>query len=359
MKKKLFIFLGIFIFIIIPKNVYAKDIYPYSITLNNTNFTDLGQSYDSRLSISVPNQQSFTLNVIINSYQYPDSDIYLGFDQFPYTFIYFTSWNTADQIGITKNSSCSSSCFNGDYIQLKQLADDVSGMHSYILILKNKKWVTHYGANLGGNTPMEIADSFTFTNLRTSGNDRRFVFYAVFLSDDITILNNSNVDINAIINGANQNTLQVVNSITAFQNAINSSLNSTTSAIEDMNNALTSESGVSNSDVSNKTTEWTNKLAGTGPVSQMVLMPITLLNGYVSGINATCQPYNLGSLMGTDIVFPCITISNYVGVSLWNVIDILFSGFMIYAIGKKFVKIFNDFTNLRDNQMDELYGGGK
>ena len=33
-------------------------------------------------------------------------------------------------------------------------------------------------------------------------------------------------------------------------------------------------------------------------------------------------------------------------------------GFMIFAISKKLVRIFNDFTNLRDHQIDELYGGG-
>lgn len=106
------------------------------------------------------------------------------------------------------------------------------------------------------------------------------------------------------------------------------------------------------------TSKWSGVNASDGPISNMVLMPITLLNAYINGINGSCTSFNLGNLYGTDIIFPCIDISNYLGSTLWNIIDVLFSGFMIFMIGKKFVKIFNDFTNLKDNQVDELYGGG-
>lgn len=106
------------------------------------------------------------------------------------------------------------------------------------------------------------------------------------------------------------------------------------------------------------TSKWSGVNASDSPISNMVLMPITLLNAYINGINGSCTSFNLGNLYGTDIIFPCIDISNYLGSTLWNIIDVLFSGFMIFMIGKKFVKIFNDFTNLKDNQVDELYGGG-
>lgn len=172
--------------------------------------------------------------------------------------------------------------------------------------------------------------------------------------------------INTAIQNSGFATASSVNDIQTSVNQVKTEINGmeqqqqqTNQKLENVNNSLNSEEAPTNNDVSNKTSEWSSKLAGTGPVSQMVLMPITLLNGYVNGMNATCTPYNLGNLMGTDIILPCINISNYLGSSLWSVIDVLFSGFMIFVIGKKFVKIFNDFTNLRDNQMDELYGGGK
>lgn len=165
----------------------------------------------------------------------------------------------------------------------------------------------------------------------------KFVDYDLLPSSEFVEIDNTQ----NIINNQNQNQAQ------------------TNQKLDDINDSLNDDSGVPQNDVSSRTTEWSSKLAGTGPVSNMVLMPITLLNGYISGFNSSCSPYNLGNLMGTDIILPCINISNYLGSTLWNVIDVLFSGFMIYAIGKKFVKIFNDFTNLRDNQMDELYGGGK
>lgn len=175
------------------------------------------------------------------------------------------------------------------------------------------------------------------------------------VSNDAAIINQNN----SIINGQ----YSINNSINnQGQNIIdnqNKNQQQTNNKLDDVNKNLSDESAPTNDDVSSKTNEWNSKLAGTGPVSNMVLMPITLLNGYIQGFNSTCNSFNLGNFYGTDIVLPCIDISKYLGATLWNIIDILFSGFMIFEIGKKFVKIFNDFTNLKDNQIDDLYGGGK
>lgn len=95
-----------------------------------------------------------------------------------------------------------------------------------------------------------------------------------------------------------------------------------------------------------------------GSITDLLTLPIKLIQGFVNGLNSSCVPFNLGNLYGTDLILPCINISSFIGLPLWTTIDILFSGFMILHIGKKFVKIFNDFTNLRSGQMDDLYGGG-
>lgn len=97
----------------------------------------------------------------------------------------------------------------------------------------------------------------------------------------------------------------------------------------------------------------------TNPViSQLILMPITFLQAFLNGFNGQCSNYNLGSLYGTNLVLPCINIQSFLGSTLWDIIDYLVSGMLIFAISKKFVNIFDDLTNLRTNQIDELYGGG-
>ena len=126
----------------------------------------------------------------------------------------------------------------------------------------------------------------------------------------------------------------------------------------DINNKL-SDSSIDTNNTTSSTTSWGNKNASNGTVTNLLTLPISLLQAIVNGIQSSCTSFNLGSLFGTNIVLPCINIGSLIGSGLWSTIDILFSGFMILAIAKKLIKIFNDFTNLKTNQVDELYGGGK
>ena len=125
-----------------------------------------------------------------------------------------------------------------------------------------------------------------------------------------------------------------------------------------INNSI-NDSSIDNNNTSSSTTSWGNKNATNGTITNLLTLPISLLQAIVNGLQTTCSSFSLGSLFNTNITLPCINISNLIGNGLWTTIDILFSGFMILAIGKKLVKIFNDFTNLKTNQVDELYGGGK
>lgn len=136
------------------------------------------------------------------------------------------------------------------------------------------------------------------------------------------------------------------------------SQNNTTNAVNDVNDSINNDTVSTNTENSSTAESWASQSASDSVVSDMVLMPITLLNAFSSGFSGSCQAYNLGSLYGTDLTLPCINIQNYLGSTLWGIIDVLMSGFLIYGIGKKFVKVFNDFTNLKDSQVDELYGGG-
>ena len=126
----------------------------------------------------------------------------------------------------------------------------------------------------------------------------------------------------------------------------------------DINSSI-NDSSIDNNNTSSSTTSWGNKNATNGTITNLLTLPISLLQAIVNGIQSSCTSFNLGSLFGTNIVLPCINIGSLIGSGLWSTIDILFSGFMILAISKKLIKIFNDFTNLKTNQVDELYGGGK
>ncbi len=159
--------------------------------------------------------------------------------------------------------------------------------------------------------------------------------------DNYYLSKNGNVDITNAINNQSQQ---------QHQDSIN-----TQNKLNDINNTMNNGSI---DDPSSSTSSWNNKNATNGTITNLLTLPIQLMQGYVNGMNSSCSPFNLGNLFGTTIILPCINVGNLIGSSLWSVIDILFSGFMIFGIAKKLIKIFNDFTNMKSNQVDELYGGG-
>ena len=125
-------------------------------------------------------------------------------------------------------------------------------------------------------------------------------------------------------------------------------IDKTTDSVKDMNDTLKDETGVSNSDLSNLFDDIDDGESNS-PVSDLLTMPLTLLNAYVNGMSGTCSAFNLGSLFGTNLTFPCITISDYLGSSLWSLIDSLFCIFMIYNIGMLCISIYESITSLQDS----------
>lgn len=90
------------------------------------------------------------------------------------------------------------------------------------------------------------------------------------------------------------------------------------------------------------------------PVSDLMIMPLTLLNSYTNGFSGTCQAYNLGNLYGHDLVLPCVSIEKYVGSNLWSLIDTIFTLYMVYNIGMLCISIYESITEL-DDGMQLLY----
>lgn len=186
-----------------------------------------------------------------------------------------------------------------------------------------------------------------------SANNMLYLTYVINNSNtNFDRLDNSQITIYNKINEMNNNLLSLIDI-----------LNTNNQNIEDIKNDIQSDN-IDESAVTDNSQGWeqqTNYVptgGSGGSITDLLTLPIKLIQGFVNGLNSSCVPFNLGNLYGTDLILPCINISSFIGMPLWTTIDILFSGFMILHIGKKFVKIFNDFTNLRSNQMDDLYGGG-
>lgn len=122
--------------------------------------------------------------------------------------------------------------------------------------------------------------------------------------------------------------------------------------LNDINNSLNDDSGVDNSEIEDLFGDIRGN--SNSPVSDLLTLPITLLQAYLDGMSGTCSPYTLGTLYGTTLVLPCIDIPGIIGTSLWNIVDALFCLYMIYNVGMMCISIYESFTSL-DDSMQLLY----
>lgn len=169
-------------------------------------------------------------------------------------------------------------------------------------------------------------NSFT-TNVSYMVGVNRNVTYSCDVSNQ-SIVSQSIQNTNAIINNQNQNTNAIINSQNNTTNAITSESDpNTNSSIQGFNNTLASDT----------------------PITDLITMPLTLINAYINGMNSSCTAYNFGSLLGTNLTMPCINLQQRLGSNIWSIIDVLFSIFMIFNISKLFIGAFNNFTSLKDD----------
>lgn len=109
-----------------------------------------------------------------------------------------------------------------------------------------------------------------------------------------------------------------------------------------------------NIDTSKTTIEDKSADASKSPISSLLTLPLKLLNNIHTGLSGTCSSLNLGSLLGTDLVLPCINLEQRLGSYLWGLIDYAFCIFLIYNVGMLAVKIWTDVIMMRDF-FSELY----
>ena len=104
-------------------------------------------------------------------------------------------------------------------------------------------------------------------------------------------------------------------------------------------------------DPSSSINSFKDKIANNGVITQLIGLPVTLFTKVLNNVNGTCSNYNLGSLFGTDLILPCVNIQNYLGSSLWSIIDVLISGLFVYSISRKFIKVFESMSSMNEGDV--------
>lgn len=128
----------------------------------------------------------------------------------------------------------------------------------------------------------------------------------------------------------------------------NDKLDQTNQQLGDLNDNIT-DSNVSG--VEESFSNFENFLDDNSTITQLITLPVTLYSSILQGVSNSCSPFNLGSLYGENLILPCINIGNYLGSTLWGMIDLIISGFAVYSISKKLIKVFNNFSSMKDGDV--------
>ena len=149
---------------------------------------------------------------------------------------------------------------------------------------------------------------------------------------------------NTIITTLGTNQTQMINTLnTNSQSQVNAT-NDVNQSVQDMNNTIKDDS------VDNPT-DYSGNVASNGVITQLITLPITLYTKILNSTSSSCTPFNLGTLYGENLVLPCIVLSDYLGSSLVNVIDILISGLFIYSVSRKMIKVFNSLSSMKESDV--------
>ena len=121
-------------------------------------------------------------------------------------------------------------------------------------------------------------------------------------------------------------------------------------SINNLNDTLNDDT-VDDNNIASSFEDFNDFLDDNSTITQLLTLPITLYTAILNNVNGSCSPFNLGALYGENLILPCINVSQYLGSTLWNMIDIIISGFAIFAISKKMIKVFNNFSSLREGDV--------
>ena len=219
----------------------------------------------------------------------------------------------------------------------------------------------------------KVSSSPSYTNYKviwdmTVANNSSYMTYqnvqSIFLSNELIDSWHDYGLVDNLINNQNiiKNKLDQIQSALGGNNSILGNINTNTNItkqntedIKEKANDIDDTLNNSSVDSSDSTlSNLSNNLATNSVISDLILLPVSMLRGIVNAIDGTCSNFSLGSLYGTNLIMPCINIQNYVGSAIWTFIDLVFSGIFVLVIRKKFIQIFENITNLKggNNEVD-------
>lgn len=153
---------------------------------------------------------------------------------------------------------------------------------------------------------------------------------------------------NAVNNSVSNMSNAIQSSIVNAQSQTNTWLEKVEAAQKAMKDAMENDDIEENNSQFN---EFKDYLATNGVITNLISLPVTLFTKVLDTIDGTCTTYSLGNLYDSPLELPCIDISDYLGSTLWNIIDILISGLLIYSISRHFIKMFNKMSSLEESDI--------
>lgn len=156
---------------------------------------------------------------------------------------------------------------------------------------------------------------------------------------------------NAITTTINNMSTIINNSLNNNQAQTNQWLQKVEAAAKAMKEAMENDD-IDDSFNNSKIGEIAGKQYGNASISDIVLLPVKLLQSGVDGLSSnSCSDITLGNLYGTDLTFTCISSSDmnsWLGSTLYTIIDILLSYGVILGIRKLVLKIYNIIIFLKE-----------
>lgn len=186
-KKSLLIFLGIFIFMIIPKNVYAESV--YSISAGGVDLTGSNGSYQVG-----PYSSSYSFNVDVVDY---------GIHNF---YILYVSVANTDNLSASLSGGCNTSCF-GSNVNVIRTGTSEGQYPNFAIVLRKGKLDCGVGSGacLISNILTVSSNKNFYLNVNGAiATDTDPSLYSNF-QDFQSVINNQNNNANNIINNQNQN----------------------------------------------------------------------------------------------------------------------------------------------------------
>lgn len=281
---------------------YAPD---ENTNYNNTNFIELSDS--SIVGVGMLPKYFYTISCNTGGLDLNTTSISKG------KIIY--------QGSVWGSSGCKVGNYSGQYVLNKWLID---------------QW-QYYTDSVGGHV-YGVKWSINIHN--TASYNKHVRFESAFLSNELITDFSNEYLLNLLIN---QNS-----SLRNELNEVKTNTSETNQKVDDLNQNITNDNVGGVEDSFNS---FEGFVAENSTITQLITMPITLYTSILNGVQSTCRPFVIGDLFGTSLTIPCINIGNYLGTALWSMIDIIISGFAIFAISKKLIKIFNNFSSMKEGDV--------